>query len=437
MSLSDDKRNIFTTIGSYTSVMSATKMPTQTDIFPSINNKKDIVPFLLDVLKVVAGTDALQELTGQLFTKFIDKIEKPLSDSLKNQTAQYNAGNGLSTNFTTGTGIRVKVKDIDIKGDLKINPNSAIGDLKYSSTTLDFNKTAYDAIQNAGTETRFGSALTMKYDAATDEMIFKENPALGTTIGTWANAYINDIAIINKKQFLTNVMDKIYGTVSKVQGRAVNDVYNELVVNKLIEQLMNDDESFELSPADNAELLQRAEEIINGIVYYDMGCGVMGASLSLSGLTNLINSISGSTDPFYTASAITATIDQSIENKDVASANKQTIKDGFFQRLIKLITQALAEAMTTTPQIRALLSIISAFQNNGQTQIGNPKDDLKKFKTLLICVIKTAMKLINEFIFNLIKVFLVKLLVPLIQVITKEKITQYSGILKSLIPLRI
>jgi hypothetical protein len=96
-----------------------------------------------------------------------------------------------------------------------------------------------------------------------------------------------------------------------------------------------------------------------------------------------------------------------------------------------MITQALAEAMTATPQIRALLSILSAFQNGGITKIGNPKDDLKKFKTLLGCVIKTAMKLINEFIFNLIKVFLVKLLIPLIQAMIKERITQYSGIIMS------
>ena len=120
-----------------------------------------------------------------------------------------------------------------------------------------------------------------------------------------------------------------------------------------------------------------------------------------------------------------------MQNKDVANANKETVKDGFFQRLINMITQALAQAMTTTPQIRALLAIISAFQNMGITKIGNPKDDLVKFKTLLKCVSSTAMKLINEFIFNLIKVFLVALLVPLIQAIIKERITQYTGIIMS------
>ena len=47
------------------------------------------------------------------------------------------------------------------------------------------------------------------------------------------------------------------------------------------------------------------------------------------------------------------------------------------------------------------------------------------------------MRLINEFIFNLIKKFLVALLKPLILKIIKEKINQFTDIIKSLIPAKI
>ena len=440
MSLSDDKRNIFTTIGSYTSVISATKMPPQTNIFPSINNKKEIIPFLLDILKVVAGTDALQGLTGDLFAKFIDKIEPQLKSTLKNQVAQYNAGNNVPTYFqSTGSGIRVKVKDLDINDKLKTDPASQGGNLIYDTdpSHISFDTSAYNAIKNGNAT--FG-VMNMKYQTSTDEMVFNMNSS-SPSIGKWADDYIDSLEIVNKKEFISNVINKIYGTITKNQGKTVNEAYDELVVAALIAQLINDNDSFEISPEDNAALLKRAEEIINGVVNYDMGCGIMAASLPMSGLTSLINNISGTTgqatDPNYVGNQVNNTINQSTSNSDVTNANKETIKDGFFQKLINLITQVLAEAMTTTPQIRALLSIISAFQNQGVTKIGNPKDDLKKFKTLLKCVTNAAMKLINEFIFNLIKVFLVKLLVPLIQTIMKEKLTQYSGILKSLVPLKI
>ena len=432
MSLSDDKRNIFTTIGSYTSVMSATKLPTETNIFPSINNKKEIVPFMLDILKVVAGTDALQGLTGQLFSKFIDKIEPQLKTSLKNQVAQYNAGGNVPTYFQSGgTGVRIKVKSLDINGKLKTDPTSQGGNLLYDNSTPNFDTQAYNAIKNGNAT--FG-VMHMNYQASTDEMVFKMNGS-SPSIGKWADDFIDSIKIINKKEFISNVMNMMYGTITKSQGKTVNDALQELTVNALIAQMVNDNDSFEISPEDNAALIKRAEEIINGVVNYDMGCGVMAASLPMSGLTSLINNVSGSTgqatDPHYVGNQINDTINQSVQNKDVANANKETVKDGFFQRLINMITQALAQAMTTTPQIRALLAIISAFQNMGITKIGNPKDDLVKFKTLLKCVSSTAMKLINEFIFNLIKVFLVALLVPLIQAIIKERITQYTGIIMS------
>jgi hypothetical protein len=44
MGLIDQKKSVFTTIGSYTSMMQSGTMPDTTNLFPSINNKKDIVP---------------------------------------------------------------------------------------------------------------------------------------------------------------------------------------------------------------------------------------------------------------------------------------------------------------------------------------------------------------------------------------------------------
>jgi hypothetical protein len=435
MSLSDDKKNIFTTIGSYTSVIQATNIPDTTNLFPSVNNKNDIVPFMLDILKVVAGTDALQSLTGELFTKFIDKIEPEMKGALKNQVIQYNAGDNLPSYFASGgAGIRVKVKDIDVSGKFKTNPTSQTGQLIYDNSKPNFDSSVYDAIKNGNSI--FGG-LHMQYHATTDEMQFNMQGS-SPSIGKWSDDYIDSLTIIDKKEFVSKVMNKIYGTITKNQGKTINEAHDELVVNALIAQMINGNDSFEISPEDNAALLLRAEEIINGIVNYDLGCGVMAASLPLSGLTKLVQTISGTTgkatDPNYVGKQINDTIAQSVTDQDVANTNKETIKDGFFQKLIKLITQALAEALTTNPQIRVILAIVSAFQNQGNVKIGQPKDDLKNFKTFLKCSANTAMKLINEFIFNLIKKFLVALLKPLLLKIIKEKINQFTDIIKSLIP---
>ena len=433
MGLIDQKKSIFTTIGSYNSMMQGGTLPQTTNLFSSINNKKDVVPLLLDIMKVVVGSDALQELTGQLFTKFIDGVQPVLKTAVKNQAVQSDSGAVIPDGFKNN-GYNVKVKDIDVYGLLKTSPSSTAGSMLYSSVPTDFNTIAHQAIQTLA-PTSFGGVLMMTYNPLNDTFNFKPDPAFGTNpkIGDYLNGFVDKMQLVDKKTFVTNVMNQIYGTVSKTQGKSVEEVAQELQVNQLLDQLINDNDTFVISPQDYEALLKQAQEVANGVVFYDMGCGVMGASLPLSGLSNLISSISGSTDPFFVGNQVNNTISASTKNTPaISAANAQTIKDGFFQKLIKLITSTLAQAVCTAPQIRTLLGIISGFQNQGNVQLGNPIDDLKKFKVYLKCIIKTAMSMINKFIFDLIIMLLNKLLLPVIKAIIAEKINQYVGALKSL-----
>ncbi len=430
MSTSTKKKDVFTKIGSYVafSQRTKTKADETTNLYPSVNNKKDIVPFMLDILKTVAGTEALKDLIGKLFTDFVDDAEPQLKDALKKQTIQYNAGDELPTYFKSGgTGVTVPAKGIDVNNDTE-------NDLLRDSSKPGFNDQLRDAYANPGTEV-VGATTIIKYNASTDMLTFKENPALGTTIGGWVTAFIDDIAIINKKEFLTKVMDNVYGSVTASQGKSVEQVYEELQVKKQIAQLIDDNDSFEITQDEYDALLQQAQALVDGVIYYDMGCGIIAASLPLSGMTNLIMQISGSTDSNFVGNAVAGTVDESTsdDNAETTTENKATIKDGFFQRLIKAITEELAFAITTAPQIRALLAITSAFQNNGIAKTGNPKDDQKNFKVLLNCLVKDVMKMINEFIFNLVVSYLIALLTPIIKKVIQEKINQFINILKSLV----
>jgi len=433
MSLSDSKKNVFSKIGSYTSIIQTIDKTNTTNLFPSINNKKDVIPFLLDTLKVIVGTVALQELTGELLTKFIDGIEPKMKDALKKQATQFNSGINLPTAFSV-TGYQIPVKNIDVYGKLKTNPDSKVGSLLYEKIKPNFDNSLYSAIKNESTTSIGG--LNMTYSSITDKITLKGDPA--ATIGTWTNKYIDSLTIIDKKEIISNVMNKIYGSITNGQNKTVDEVYQELVVDKLIQQLIDDDnDTFELSPNDNDELLTKANEMVNGVVNYDMGCGVYGAKLSLNDLSNIVSNISGSTDSFYVGNQINDSINKSISDQTVADENKDSIKDGFFQKIIQFITQSLAKALTTSPQVRTLLGIISGLQNNGQILISQAKDDLKKFKIFIKCNVKQIIAMITEYIFNLVKKYLILLLVPIIKMVLKEKINQYIKILKSLLPTKI
>ena len=430
MGLLDQKKDIFTTIGAYTSLEQSGTPPNTTNVFSSINNKKDIVPFLLDVMKVVVGTDALQQLTGKVFTDLVPKMNLNLQTGVKKQMTQSNAGNQLPNGFVTN-GYDVKVKDVDVFGKFKTSPSSTAGSLLYSNSAVNFDNTLYSALLVGSAS--FGGVLSVTYNAPSDSFNFKPvNSSM--KIGDFLNGFVDKMEIVNPKEFMSNVMNAFYGSITSNQNKTAEQVAQELAVMKQIEQLMNDDSSFVISPQDYDAILQKAQELVNGATYYDLGCGVMEVVYPLSGMSSLIASISGSTDPFFVGNQIANTITGSTKNTpEATSANKQSIKDSFFQRLINAITQILAQAITSTPQIRTLLAISSAFTHLDIPQIGNPLDDLKKFRIFLKCNLNVIMAIINKFIYDLIIVVLTTLLIPIIKMIIKEKINQYVKQQQSLI----
>jgi len=430
MSLADQKRSVFTTIGSYNSLMEQGDGILQTDLFPSINNKDDIVPFILDVLKTVAGTEAIKEAIGGMFGKLVDEVEPKLKTALKKQFIQSNADQVIPNSFMTN-GITVPVKDIDISGKFKVNPNSSEGSLIYGAPTNTFNSTAYDAILNAGDFEGFNN-LQLKFIESSDS--FQIKPSGSTpTIGAFFTTYIDGTELINKKEIVSAVMDNFYGTLAKNQNKTEEQLYEELLVETQLQQVLNDDDSFVVAPEKFDELLSKARELAAGEVSYDLGCGLMPTSLDSDDFSNLISTISGATDPFYIGDRLGATIDESTTaTQELTEENQETIKDGFFQRLINIFTVKMLEAVTTAPQIRTLFGMMSSLQNNGTVLLSSATEDMENFKTCIKCMAKEIMKLIAEFLFALAIAYLIKLLKPVITRVIKEKINQYSGIIISL-----
>lgn len=431
MSLADQKRSVFTTIGSYNSLMEQGEGILQTDLFSSINNKDDVVPFLLDVLKTVAGSEAVKETIGGMFGNLVDEVEPKLKTALKKQFIQSNADEVLPSSFMNN-GITVPVKDIDVGGKFKVNPNSAEGNLIYGTPLNSFNGTAYDSILNAGDFEEY-NIMAIKYIEGSDS--FQIKPALTGTmkVGEYFTEFIDDTELVNKKELVSAVMDNFYGTLTKNQSKTEEQAYEELLVEAQLQQVINGDDSFEVSPEKYDELLAKARELVRGEVSYDLGCGLMPASLEFNDFDNLVKNISGATDPFYIGDQLGATIDESTTNtEDATTENKETIKDGFFQRIINIFTVKMLEAVTTAPQVRTMFGMMSSLQNNGTVLLGQASEDMENFKTCIKCMAKEIMRLIAEFIFAIAIAYLIKLLKPVITRVIKEKMVQHYEIIISL-----
>jgi hypothetical protein len=432
MSTIEKKKKVKTTIAAYTSwIQKNIKMPDESFSLTSMNNKNEIIPYLLDILKVIVGTDALKEAAGELFGRFVDTVEPKAKDAIEKQLSQPNGDDPLPNSFIT-SGITINVANIDVSSKFKVPTDINALELLHDDNTESFDNIINNAIANENTEVVFGNVITIKYDSTDDKITIKPiTEAL--TIGGFLLEFLGSMIIINKKELLTNVMNAIYGTISSINKKTIEETRKEIEIHKIIEQIIDGvDNEFEINPNDNDKILQKAEGIANGITYENMGCGMLANILNINDLKSLVEIISGSTDPFIIGNAFDAVIEKASTNAETTKENRETIKDGFFQKLIKALAIALGESVSISPQIRTLLAVASSFQNNGIPEITNPKDDLEKFRIFIKCNINELMKEFNEFIFNLILFNLTSMLQPVIKKLIQEKTNQYTKTIKSL-----
>lgn len=435
MGLIDDKKNIFITIGAYVSLSESTDLPDGSNLFSSINNKEDIGAFLIDVLNVVVGTNALKQLTGELFSSFAEDTEPIIKKSLSDQTIDYNSGNDLPSQFIT-TGINVPVNEIDINGKLKNNPNSSSGELIYGDNNNSFDRKAKNAIQNENNFVQYNDLL-IRYNSNDDTFTFKPTSnSSNKSIGQWLGGIIFDSQFLNKKEFTSNIFDKLFGSVSSTENKTIEDFFNDLKLDSLLQKIIEDEEEPTVSEDEYGDLYKKANELKSGVSEYDMGCGILTGELSLENISNLVNEITQSSDPNEISDLIDNNIMNSFNSTDedgVSDENQETIRNGFFHRIIMILIVVLLRMTILSPQSRMILALSSAFQNNGNPQIGDPEDDFTTFKTTIDCLKKEALASLHEFIFNLILTSLVELLNPIIKKIIREKINAYIGVVKSLV----
>jgi hypothetical protein len=441
MGLIDEKQDIFTQIGALTSIAGEVDLPDPTNSLSSINNTNEIVPFLLDMLTVLVGSESLKTTVGEVMTEYIDSVEPTLKSSLKEQFTTFNSDLPLPSGFT-GNGYTFNMGQIDLSEKLKNDPNSQVGSLLYNNNVNDFDNKLYEAILLPGVAITF-NVISLTYDDIGDTVTVKPiNPS--QTIGDFTNDYIDGLNIIDKKGFISKFIDLLFGTITSNENKTLDKVIEEEKTALTIQKIIDEEEDITISDDELKQIEQLSEDKLSGIEYYDVGCGLIPNNITLDNLQGLISGTTGSSDPLTVGDAYVDTLLEGFTDgnpsgstavSDTANENAQAIKDGFFKRLINAIVNILVESVTSPPQIRALLGLFTGFKNNDIPQLGNPIDDIQNNRNLIDCLSKSARNTINEFLFNLVKKELIKLIVPISKIILKEKINQYLGIIQSLVRL--
>jgi hypothetical protein len=430
MNILDDKKSIITEISVLTSIGKTVEIPDQNYTFPSIDTKSDPIPFMLDLLTATVGSEALQRTVGDVMTKFIRNVEGELKTSLKKQAITFNSDQTLPAAF--GAGYQVPLKKIDMFNKLKTDPASSAGSLMYQGNPNSFDKKAYDAILSPGTDVMFGN-MYLNYNQFNDQIQFKPvNPS--DDIGGFMTTYINSIQLIDEKEFTTSVLDTIYGTTAKATNKPINSLVEEEKIRAILQKLIDGDEIATLTDTELEAIQTAAKNKRDGVVKVDVGCSIIDSSLLLSEISDLISNNLGNSNPL----SVGGSYDKLMENSfgknptQVNPTNKNAVRDGFFKRLIKTIKDSIVFALTSTPQIRTLMMLLGAFKNGSPSFSTSSLDDINSQRNLIKCLSDSSTALLNEFIFNLLKTELLKITIPVLTLLVREKIQAFVRIIQSL-----
>lgn len=431
MSFVNDKRSIINEISVLNSIGKTAELPNQNFTLSSVNSKNEPIPFMLDLLSTLIGSEALQRTTGQIMTKFIRSIEPDLKANLKKQNTVFNSDKQLPATFSS-SGYEIPAKKIDLFSKLKTDPSSTEGSLLYQPNPNSFDQKAYNAIANPSTDIVFGN-LTINYSDVTDNFTFKPINGLDT-IGNFTDSFIDNMTIIDEHEFTTTIMETIYGTVSNSRKKNKSALLEEEKIKLLLDKLSEEDDFATITDQELEELQRIATNKFNGVVPVDVGCSVLDSVLILDDIDNLINNNIGNVDPISVGNAYNNAMENSFGRVPQQNnpSNKNAIRDGFFKRLIKTISQAIVMALTATPQIRTLLALVNGFKNNNPSFPSNITDDLNSNKNYINCLAKSAGGLLNEFIFNLLKTELLKIIIPVAKYLVKEKLQAFIRVIQSL-----
>jgi len=155
------------------------------------------------------------------------------------------------------------------------------------------------------------------------------------------------------------------------------------------------------------------------------------SELSIEDLNTLKNNISGVTDNINIINEYADILNKSLSNHNFED-DRKTIEDNFFKGLIERFIEAIIDSITATPQAR-IIYILSESIKQGEVVINSLGDQLNNNINQYKCIKNDVTSEINEFIFDLVKGEIEKLVIPLSKKILTEKINQNQSIIKSLV----
>jgi hypothetical protein len=275
MSIVDKKKEVFGKIAATRTLTESMPKLKLISSMPSINNNGNVVDFLTDLIKSLIGFDALESAVIDTITRSLPKIEKQIKNVLKVELKSI-VSCGIDPSLpiwitSNGDGIIIEVEKIDFNDIFKTDPNSIAGKLIYNDITpvltdsSDFNTFLYGVIQEDGVMYTWQNIFDITFNSLgsgtipNNTLTIKANSSYNSkTLTDLNNDFINSNTLFTPVNIINKVVDIIYGSISSVVGKSLNQLKKEADLNSVIDKVVNNvnqtplnDSAFNFSKAEN------------------------------------------------------------------------------------------------------------------------------------------------------------------------------------------
>jgi hypothetical protein len=418
--------------------------------FSSINNKTNSIDFLLDLVQSLIGYQELKGNIIDVITRKLPEIELQIKKVLKQDLKEY-VSCGVNPSIPTwlssnGSGIELKLSNIDFFDTMKTDPNSDFGFLLFEDAASGLNSTDFNTflysnidlnkdnfIPNGGITSPWGLStngldiIDVRFSpvGTTVNNVVKINANINydnRTLTDFNNAFIDSITLfgspsnINGSKILNTIVDNLFGTISSNIGKTKKQLKKEAEINEVLECILNSDENDVIDDSyfefDNAQLIKIETDVNNrknGIKILET-CGNLITQVPIEVLIDVNKDFSASTITTGTTTpeeeqvlAMTNAIDtiSDIQASNASTINIPTVKLNFLLDLIKNFMKSIINIILS-PKLMTLFSLNFKILYGIASEYDGPVDFMKKNKNLIVSISKTVLEPIIKMLISMV-----------------------------------
>ena len=422
MALLDQKKKVFGYIASARVLTEQMPIMKLINSLPSLNNGKDPIVFLTDLIKSLIGYEALRDSVVDILTYSFDEIEVKVKTALKREliTLVSCGVNPSIPSFlkSTGVGINIEVKKADFLDMFKVDANSKVGILLYDDITSpltnssDFNTFLYGVTQNDGITQSWKGILDITFNSLgnvnrpNNTFTIRVNQSYDNkTLTDLNNDFIDSLTLFIAQKVVNNIMDVIFVSISVTISKTKKQLDQEGKINNIVDKLINDDgcddeiddSYFTFDNQQIATIERDSARRQSGMIKVKTST----ESISTVGSDTLItfneemNNAASFVDKKQTLTAnIDKMSDESAKNVPNQS-DKISVKLDFIQKLISSLTKAIVSVILS-PKILMIFLINFKIIYTLSGEYKDPVEFIKKNKRLIKEMIKTVSDIVVE-----------------------------------------